>query len=583
MGREGLARIIRLPLGLWRHPSAWHGAGCGRSGGVEYLRLFGAYPTHSGLLGRVVDEGIWATFKYMLQQRPGLVFVMLGAFLVMVYLLVVRGGVMVKPRSRRATQMDGVGWLSVVRLRGTAKFESLQTPDHAAVVRSRRCRTRGTKGRNMTVATWIVLLLLSGPLATFAQQWRQIETGGPSARRNAAAIYDRIADRIVLFGGRGSSGDLADVWTFDVATESWQSLPVEGAGPTARFSHNAVHDAHGGQLLIWSGRMLDASGSTLLNDVWAFDLITNSWTNLATTTTVPVARYGTAAVFDPDTGTLVTFAGFTTLGRFDDTWRFDPLQRLWQDVTATSPQPGERCLHAAAYDSQRRRMIMFGGQRGNAALDDAWALDLSTDLWTALPPAPETGGRKFPAVAYDPKGDRFLVFGGERTDGTRGGDLWALDLQREVWSTLTTAGPPARDGAVLVYVPSRGGRMPQIILTGGTTAEGNADDTWSLQLEDPVTAVAASESTLPIPSLAAYPNPFNANVVLESQLATRGSLTIYDTIGHRVRNLGRLSPGPLRRLWDGRDDAGRIVASGVYLAVLETPTSRHLRRLALLR
>lgn len=172
-------------------------------------------------------------------------------------------------------------------------------------------------------------------------------------------------------------------------------------------------------------------------------------------------------------------------------------------------------------------MIMFGGQRGNAALDDAWALDLSTDLWTVL--------------------------------------------------------PPARDGAVLVYVPSRGGLMPQIILTGGTTAEGNADDTWSLQLEDPVTAVAASESTLPIPSLAAYPNPFNANIVLESQLATRGSLTIYDTIGHRVRNLGRLSPGPLRRLWDGRDDAGRIVASGVYLAVLETPTSRHLRRLALLR
>jgi hypothetical protein len=372
------------------------------------------------------------------------------------------------------------------------------------------------------------------------------------------------------------------VWTFDVATESCQSLPVEGAGPTARFSHNAVHDAHGGQLLIWSGRMLDASGSTLLNDVWAFDLVAHSWTNLVAASPAPVARYGTAAVFDPDTGTLVTFAGFTTQGRFDDTWRFDPLQRVWRDVTAASPQPGERCLHAAAYDGQRRHMIMFGGQRGNAALDDAWALNLSTDVWTALPPAPE--GRKFPAVAYDPTGDRFLVFGGERTDRTRAGDLWALDLQRQAWSTLTTSGPPARDGAVLIYVPSRGGRTPQLILTGGTTAQGNADDTWSLPLADPVTAVAISEPTVPMsPSLAAYPNPFNARVVLVSQLATMATLTIYDTMGRRVRGFGRLSPGPFRRLWDGRDDAGRIVASGVYLAVLETTTSRHIRRLALLR
>jgi hypothetical protein len=293
-----------------------------------------------------------------------------------------------------------------------------------------------------------------------------------------------------------------------------------------------------------------------------------------------VARYGTAAVFDPLDGSLVTFAGFTTQGRFDDTWRFDPTSRAWRDVTPASPQPGERCLHAAAHDTRRHRMIMFGGQRGSNALDDAWALDLATDRWTELASASQTGGRRFPAVAYDPVGDRFLAFGGERTDGIRAGDLWALDLQSERWSVLTTEGPAPRDGAVLVYVTSQS----RLLLFGGTTSQGHEADTWSLPLEGPMTAVSTRQSTGPVAlSLAAYPNPFNASVVLDLHLESPGRLTIYDTLGQPVRNLGTWSAGPVRRLWDGRDEAGRDVASGVYLAVLESGSARQVTRLALLR
>ncbi len=143
-------------------------------------------------------------------------------------------------------------------------------------------------------------LLLATSFA-FGQQWTQLEASGPSSRRNAAAIYDPMGDRLIL-------------------------------------------------MLIWSGRMVDGSGSTLLNDVWALDLATDQWTSME----IPVARYGTAAIFDPLAGSLVTFAGVTTQGRFDDIWRFDPTDGAWRDVTPASRQPGERCLGTWSAGSARR-------------------------------------------------------------------------------------------------------------------------------------------------------------------------------------------------------------------------------------
>ena len=71
-----------------------------------------------------------------------------------------------------------------------------------------------------------------------------------------------------------------------------------------------------------------------------------------------------------------------------------------------------------------------------------------------------------------------------------------------------------------------------------------------------------------------YPNPFNPAVVLPLDLATdasRVSLTVYDVLGRRVRQVwqGPLEAGTHRFTWDGRDEAGKGVAAGVYLYQVE--------------
>ena len=71
-----------------------------------------------------------------------------------------------------------------------------------------------------------------------------------------------------------------------------------------------------------------------------------------------------------------------------------------------------------------------------------------------------------------------------------------------------------------------------------------------------------------------YPNPFNPSVVLPLDLATDAaevSLTVYDVLGRRVRQVwdGSLAAGTHRFTWDGRDEAGKGVAAGVYIYKVE--------------
>ena len=71
-----------------------------------------------------------------------------------------------------------------------------------------------------------------------------------------------------------------------------------------------------------------------------------------------------------------------------------------------------------------------------------------------------------------------------------------------------------------------------------------------------------------------YPNPFNPAVVIPLDLATDAaqvSLTVYDALGRRVRQLwqGPIGAGVHRFTWDGRDEVGKGVAAGVYIYKVE--------------
>jgi hypothetical protein len=65
-----------------------------------------------------------------------------------------------------------------------------------------------------------------------------------------------------------------------------------------------------------------------------------------------------------------------------------------------------------------------------------------------------------------------------------------------------------------------------------------------------------------------YPNPFNPATTIRFYLNERRKvrLIIFDLAGHRVRTLveSELAAGEQALSWDGRDEQGRSIASGVY-------------------
>ena len=84
-----------------------------------------------------------------------------------------------------------------------------------------------------------------------------------------------------------------------------------------------------------------------------------------------------------------------------------------------------------------------------------------------------------------------------------------------------------------------------------------------------------------------YPNPFNASTEIRLQIAEAGpaALHVYDIQGRLVRRLwvGYWSAGAHQLSWDGRDEAGRPAATGVFLYRLESAGRTELRKMLLLR
>ncbi len=71
-----------------------------------------------------------------------------------------------------------------------------------------------------------------------------------------------------------------------------------------------------------------------------------------------------------------------------------------------------------------------------------------------------------------------------------------------------------------------------------------------------------------------YPNPFNANTIIEFSLNKPGHVTlnIYDIRGRKVRGLvsGYYNSGNHSVSWDGCTSSGTVLASGIYLYRLST-------------
>jgi photosystem II stability/assembly factor-like uncharacterized protein len=205
-----------------------------------------------------------------------------------------------------------------------------------------------------------------------------------------------------------------------------------------------------------------------------------------------------------------------------------------------------------------------------------------------------TGLRDAPAYMYGLALDAATpdhIFAGGTIANPNTWALWESFDGGETWKEIPSAGPPADAGMMspaltgissIVADPSRPG-----VIYIATYGHG----VW--KYESLATGVEnPDDSGLPkgLVLEQSYPNPFNRGTVIRfeipSSLAnTSTRLAIYNLQGKLVRELinRRLPAGNYVARWEGRNDADREVASGIYLYRLHVGNVTEMRKLTLLK
>ena len=282
-----------------------------------------------------------------------------------------------------------------------------------------------------------------------------------TVRNGHAMAFNDGKGVAMLFGGADERQVLGDLWAWD--GNAWHCIASDG--PRPRTFPSLAYDKSHDQLILFGGNSVlfgsERDTAAFLDDMWIWD--GTHWRPVDTPT--PSARAEAAMAYDAARRRVVLFGGYRNEGderiRLGDTWEWDG--RRWEDKQVTGPKP--RNGASIAYDSDRRRIVLFGGS-GNSG--DTWAWDGTT--WMQIASA-DTTPRFNAAMTFDAARRSIVRFGGWTREG-RVRDTWQYDGIH--WSKVADEGPLARNHSSLVY----DGRRQVSVLFGGHDGDFVFGDTW---------------------------------------------------------------------------------------------------------
>ena len=254
----------------------------------------------------------------------------------------------------------------------------------------------------------------------------------PSPRSDHAMAYDAESDRVIIFGG-WDAGQKSDTWAYDFNSNAWTNMNP-AASPPKGSAQNMAYDAESDRIILFGG--------WTKNDTWTYDFNANTWTNMNPATT-PQARPYFAMAYDAESDRVIIFGGGTDISGFrissslQDTWAYDFNSNTWTNMEPTT-MPFPRAFGAMIYAAEVERILLFGGRQNRTILeisgdDDTWAYDYNTNTWTAMNTVTHPSRRYMHAMAYDAESARIILYGGEgyiRDDQ----DTYIIDHKNDTWA-----------------------------------------------------------------------------------------------------------------------------------------------------
>ena len=329
-----------------------------------------------------------------------------------------------------------------------------------------------------------------------------------------------VDGKIYVFGGAAEGVFLKTVEEYDPATDTWKS---RADMPTARGGLRCI--AVGGKIYALGGAIVEGIRIVTLSVVEEYDPQTNTW---ATKKNMPVGRSDFAV--GEVNGQIYVMGGFVASGAPGAVHAYNPATDTWTTVNSLLPTPRSQ-ISASTVNGI---IYVIGGQSSaGATLATVEAFDPESNSWTTMAPMPSP----------------------------------RLDL-----ATSSVNGKIYAIGGVQVSAP--------FVTVVSATEEFNPSGITSV--EAPADRVPASFALYQN-----YPNPFNPETTIQYEISNHAHvvLKVLNLLGEEVRTLidADQSPGLYEVRWDGKDNDGQDVASGMYLYRLKSRDFVQVRKMVLSR
>jgi hypothetical protein len=412
----------------------------------------------------------------------------------------------------------------------------------------------------------------------------------PAPMPAGPAVYDSIADQVIVFSGAGT-------WSLSLDTYEWRLLDTSGRQylQLATYTFDPVRH----RVIVCGGADAMDPCRCVLRDVYAFRLDgTPGWERIGGCPH-PQGMAGHSAFYDPLDDRLVVLGGWWQNGTtihygFGSEWWATPLggdSLVWSPLYASNAEPP---AGQSVYDAIRHRLLRFSDY-GTLGVWEVWSRSVADSVpWTPLARV-GAGPLAEAPIVFDPVHDRVVMAftAPAATVPVPPDQVWAMFFGSfEITWQVTTA---AWDGVEVVWRSSLARGLSAMLQRHDESAgrwfdlaEFDFDDSGLLRADDATVhpgtrycyRLAMTNGTTstfsdpvwvdvpPAPTLTfagARPNPsrYGLRVVFSLPDASSARLDVIDVSGRRIlsREVGGLGPG-LHAL----DLAeGHPLAPGLYL------------------
>lgn len=165
----------------------------------------------------------------------------------------------------------------------------------------------------------------------------------PSARVSVMA-YDSESDRVILFGGGVQEGGIyvtisTDTWAYDYNTNTWTVMnPVEHPESMG----NMVYDEESDKIIMFGGSR-DWFSEDLISETWRYDYNTNTWEEMNPSPS-PDGRHFLSMAYDSESDRTILFNGGwwtpqVAWHAIEDCWAYDLNSDTWEMMISSTTTP----------------------------------------------------------------------------------------------------------------------------------------------------------------------------------------------------------------------------------------------------